>query len=48
MTNNFSVKIIDATVTIAPTTTSGNSLVLDNGTYTINYGSLCKINVSGY
>ena len=48
LTNNFSVKIIDATTTIAPTTTSGNSLVLDNGTYTINYGSLCKINVSGY
>ncbi|MBO7084744.1 hypothetical protein J6W20_02320 [bacterium] len=48
LTNNFSVKVIDATATIAPTTTSGNSLLLNNGIYTVNYGSLCKINVSGY
>ena len=44
----YSIKITDATCSITPTTSSGNSLVLNNNTYTINYGSLCKINVSGY
>lgn len=45
---SISIKVSDATCTITPTTSSNNSLVLNNNTYTINYGSLCSIKVSGF
>ena len=48
LTATFSIKIIDATCAINPTTLSNNNLVASNNIYTIEYGSLCKFNLSGY